>query len=1427
MDRKWLRLISVLFLTIAPLVLLPLALFGASGATNSSAPPRPATAPGKPGVVPVVTSKVLVYDDDWQHSPTGPERALTALGIPYTMTGDPGTFVTNLTLQEWDLVIFANEYYGIDPTTLDALQSYLAASKDHKAIVQSWQAGSYPSHPVWATLGIAAPQDLYTYAPLGWWYVYHPLFNLPNAVPELDQFNGTGAVVYGASCTLTGSAGPGLGGFGGAPDPSMAGIVLSPDNRTIYKGLLDFCNDQDANANGKWDVQEWWENAIKTLYPRTWRVLVLFADDYPILQDINNLALYPDTPTISTFNGKTGTPTLGELKTYDVVLVWSNAHFSDASLVGDRLADYVDAGGRVVCSAFSSTSTWNITGRFLSGGYVPFNPGPVLLSASTLGTYTAAHRIMWGVSYLSGYWRQSVSLSTGATLVASWTDGQPLVATKGRVVSINVYVGSLGVNDTAGDTTTLFHNAIAYLMSPKVLVARAHVTPIGANLAALRNMGDVALVDEMDVTAMTPSVDQLKAYDVVMAYGDDDYANNLLMGNNLADFVDAGGGVILAPFDWQTGPNLAGRIMGPDYTPFSSGAIDLYSYSALGNYNPVHPLMQGVAELTGYYRDKVALNPGASLVASWADGYGLVATQGHVTAVNAYYGGALTFPTGGDATALIHNVAGNLFYLNAVTSASAYTGSADLTVNFKCTVGGSAPPYTFAWGLGGMAVSSDQNPTYTYTEAGSYDVTLTVTDALGRTAQARPFTIVVDPHLSISPSTVPTSGSAPLPVAFAANASGGTPPYTYVWNWDDGSPNSADPSPTHTYLAEGTFTPLLTVHDSAGHSAYWPGVPITVGPPLAVSTSAFPTSGSAPLPVALTSAPSGGTPPYTYDWNFGDGTAHGTAQNPSHTFSSQGSFLVVLTVGDSQSHSALATPITITVGEGLSVTASPNITSGSAPLNVSFSSSTSGGTPPFTYDWNFGDSTTHGTTPNPSHIFSSAGTFTVNLTVTDSASHTASATPITITVTASLTASASANPTSGSAPMAVTFTGGASGGTGPYSYGWTFGDGTGTNLQNPSHTYAAQGTYTATLTVTDGASHTASATPISITVSAALSVGALASPTSGSAPLTVSFTGTVSGGTAPYTYDWNYGDGTTHGTTQNPTHAYGSAGTFSAVLTVTDNASPSHHTVSSSAITITVTPPLSASASATPTTGSAPMPVVFTGTPSGGTAPYTYDWNYGDGTAHGTGQSPSHTYTTQGTYTATLTVTDSASHTASATPLTITVTAPLSASATATPTSGSVPLTVSFGTTVSGGTAPYTYDWNYGDGSAHGNTQAPSHTYTTVGTYTATVTVTDSAPSHHAVTGSVTVTVKPPPPVITLMKKVTPPFTIVVTGSNLQSGIQVYINGTRWSGVQWKNAGKIKLTGGASLKAAVPKGVTTTFRFVNPDTGESTTFWMW
>jgi len=153
------------------------------------------------------------------------------------------------------------------------------------------------------------------------------------------------------------------------------------------------------------------------------------------------------------------------------------------------------------------------------------------------------------------------------------------------------------------------------------------------------------------------------------------------------------------------------------------------------------------------------------------------------------------------------------------------------------------------------------------------------------------------------------------------------------------------------------------------------------------------------------------------------------------------------------------------------VSASGTPTSGTAPLNVSFTGS---GTDIdgyiISYQWNFNDGSTS-TQQNPSHIFTTQGTYIVTLTVTDDKSATATDI-ITITVKEKPnqlpTVSPTANPVNGVQPLNVYFTGIASDPDGYISsYLWDFNDGQNSTLQNPTHTFSNSGTYSVKFTAID------------------------------------------------------------------------------------------------------------------------------------------------------------------------------------------------------------------------------------------------------------------------------------------------------------------------------------------------------------------------
>lgn len=151
------------------------------------------------------------------------------------------------------------------------------------------------------------------------------------------------------------------------------------------------------------------------------------------------------------------------------------------------------------------------------------------------------------------------------------------------------------------------------------------------------------------------------------------------------------------------------------------------------------------------------------------------------------------------------------------------------------------------------------------------------------------------PPPSVSVLAEPTEGDIPLLVMFSATASGGIPPYSFLWTFGDGG-RSTVPSPSHTYSTSGTFTASVTVTDAARRSGT-ASIPVRAIGPLAVTVAAMPYQGTASLTVSFEATPSGGEPPYSFEWNFGDGNSS-SVQSPTHTYESSGTYNVTVVVAD-------------------------------------------------------------------------------------------------------------------------------------------------------------------------------------------------------------------------------------------------------------------------------------------------------------------------------------------------------------------------------------------------------------------------------------------------------------------------------------------------------------------------------------------------
>ncbi|HET8603211.1 MAG TPA: PKD domain-containing protein, partial [Marmoricola sp.] len=158
------------------------------------------------------------------------------------------------------------------------------------------------------------------------------------------------------------------------------------------------------------------------------------------------------------------------------------------------------------------------------------------------------------------------------------------------------------------------------------------------------------------------------------------------------------------------------------------------------------------------------------------------------------------------------------------------------------------------------------------------------------------------------------------------------------------------------------------------------------------------------------------------------------------------------------------------------------------------------------------------------------------------------------------TASFTASPTSGTVPFAVQFTDTSSGS--PTSWSWDLGDGSAKSTErNPSHTYTTPGTYKVTMTAANAQGSSTTTGTVKAAAPAPTAAFTMA-PVSGAAPLTVQFTDASTG--FPSSWSWDFGDGSTKSTQQDPSHTYAAPGTYKVTLTVANGTGTSTvtHTVS-------------------------------------------------------------------------------------------------------------------------------------------------------------------------------------------------------------------------------------------------------------------------
>jgi PKD repeat protein len=250
--------------------------------------------------------------------------------------------------------------------------------------------------------------------------------------------------------------------------------------------------------------------------------------------------------------------------------------------------------------------------------------------------------------------------------------------------------------------------------------------------------------------------------------------------------------------------------------------------------------------------------------------------------------------------------------LQAIVIANTLEGEAPLSVSFDGTAStGTIVKYEWMFGDGSAGFGSTID--HTFASAGSYAVTLKVTDDQGATDQETVTVTVTGPPMADTPpaaviSSSATVGSVPLQVHFDGSSSSDSDGSIVSHQWDlgDGA-TAAGAQVTHTYSTAGTFTAKLTVTDDDGLTGSTttpvlvslPSEETNAAPEAVISTSS--NQGLIPLSVAFDA--SGSHDPdgeiITYTWNFGDGTT-GSGISAAHLYTQAAVYTVTLEVTDNR-----------------------------------------------------------------------------------------------------------------------------------------------------------------------------------------------------------------------------------------------------------------------------------------------------------------------------------------------------------------------------------------------------------------------------------------------------------------------------------------------------------------------------------------------
>lgn len=609
------------------------------------------------------------------------------------------------------------------------------------------------------------------------------------------------------------------------------------------------------------------------------------------------------------------------------------------------------------------------------------------------------------------------------------------------------------------------------------------------------------------------------------------------------------------------------------------------------------------------------------------------------------------------------------------------------------------------WNFGDGTTSQVNNPLKTFV-AGTYQVKMLAYFSQCKDSVIKTINVAPKPHANFAGNDT-VGCMAPLSVQFTNNS---VQAVSYQWDFGDGNTSSL-PSPLHVYNSPGFYTVTLIVSNAAGCTDTLVKTEYIKIKLPEVTINNLPQRGCAPFSWTFSVTTNTLVPVTGYEWNFGDGSTS-NLPNPTHVFA-EGTYniqLIITTASGCKDTTIVPTGIIASVKPQAAFSANPRDVCAFTAVN--FTDGTTG-----TVDqwiWSFGDGG-GSTAQHPQHEYQDTGYFPVTLIAGNNGCYDTIRIPNYIHVKPPIANFLTQmNCDQSFVRLFINSSIGAD------EVLWNFGDGTTSVETNPSHTYAAAGIYTVTLTVknnSSGCTHSKTAQVIIADEEAAFT----ASKTVVCKRESILFTASQRNVNGIVSYNWNFGDGTT-ASGQLVNKAYSNSGNYSIRLIITDAAGcrdtlikPLHIRVNGPTANFNASVP-----------GSCLLTDVYfndLSTTDGINGITQWNWNFGDGSNTSFTAPPfTHSYSNAGTYNVTLSITDMAGCTDTKTKNNhLIISRPVAAFRT-TDTLSCPGAGIIFSNQSTGNTLQY--NWQFGDGGVS-STANPVHTYTTTGLYTIKLTVTD------------------------------------------------------------------------------------------------------